>query len=91
MCPIKVEELEEFGKEVGIVARESRATAIIAYLKKNSGEAYTQTEIGKAVGIASTHANQVLRTLCEKKQAIRKVVTLAGGKQLIYYSLPKKK
>jgi predicted transcriptional regulator len=89
MSPIDIEDLEKFGKEVGTVNRASRAAAIVAFLGKNKS-AYTQTEIGKAVGIASTHANQVLRNLCEKGKVVRKTITHTDGKQLIYYGLPKK-
>ena len=90
MSPIDIEDLEKFGKEVGTVNRASRASAIVAFLGKNAKAAYTQTEIGKAVGIASTHANQVLRTLCEKGKVVRKTIVHADDKQLIYYGLPKK-
>jgi response regulator of citrate/malate metabolism len=91
MAPIDIKQLEELGEEVGSGPRENRASQILAFLKKNDKAAFTQAEVAKAVGIGKTHANQVLKTLCENKQVKRMIVTMDNGRQLIHYALVAKK
>jgi len=89
MSPIDIKELEEKGHEVGTEPRAARSEAVMSLLRKDPKKAHTQAEIGKAVGIRSTHANQILRNLVEKKTVRRASVADANGKTLIYYALSK--
>jgi response regulator of citrate/malate metabolism len=91
MAPIDIKQLEEEGEEVGTGPRENRASQVLAFLKKNATAAFTQAEVAKAIGIGKTHANQVLKTMCENKLVHRRLVTGDNGRQLIYYSIVSKK
>lgn len=83
--PISTKELEEKGKEVGTGPRETRSTQVLDFLKSNADKAFTQAEVGKEVGINSTHANSVLKDLVEKGSIRRKEYPV-GGKQRIHYA-----
>jgi len=87
--PISAKELEEKGKEVGTGPRETRASQVLDFLKDNQDNAFTQKEVGKEVGINSTHANSVLGDLVKKGSVRRKEYTV-DGKPLIHYAFDPK-
>ena len=80
--PIDVKAMEKSGKEVSVVRNAHTQDTVLAFLKKNKANAYTQAEIGSELGIKPQQARQCCHALMKKGKAGRKTVTITtdGGK-----------
>lgn len=93
--PISIETLEKDGVEVSLEPRESRSPQVLAFLKDNADNAYTQADIAAAITESSgkelqgPHAHSILMGLVKKGVVERKQAPGKNAKganaDLIYY------
>ena len=88
--PIDVEELQSKGTEVKTVKNRNAQDAVLAFLKKNKGLAYTQRELGDTLEMRPQQIRQCAIALEGKGLVIRKSVDVPAAKgteSRIFWSL----
>ena len=72
--PIDVNKLETEGKDVTVVRNSNVQDSVLAFLKKNKKQAYTQKELGVELGMKPQQARQCCMALLKKDMVVRKAV-----------------
>jgi len=88
--PIDVNELEERGTDVTSVKNRHAQDTVLAFLKKNKKQAFTQRELGDNLEMRPQQVRQCCIALEKKNLAMRKSVevpTTKGSESRIFWSL----
>jgi len=82
MPPISAKEFEEKGVAAEKRQKGRRQQEVMRFLNQNSGQAYTQSEVQKALGLSSPqHARSILLSLETKGRVARRAI-----ENQVYYS-----